>query len=49
MLSFWKNGVQVDALRLNLPTGAMQGKDKERFLTAIEPLKKRIEYWEFII
>jgi hypothetical protein len=30
--------VQVDALRLNLPTGeAMQGKDKERFLTAIEP------------
>jgi hypothetical protein len=41
MLSFWKNGVQVDALRLNLPTGeAMQGKDKERFLTAIEPLKE---------
>jgi hypothetical protein len=33
--------VQVDALRLNLPTGeAMQGKDKERFLTAIEPLKE---------
>lgn len=41
---FWKNGVQVDALRLNLPTGeAMQGKDKERFLTAIEPLKRELD------
>jgi len=41
---FWKNGVQVDALRLNLPTGeAMQGKDKTRFLTAIEPLKRELD------
>lgn len=41
---FWKNGVQVDALRLNLPTGeAMQGKDKVRFLTAIEPLKRELD------
>jgi hypothetical protein len=33
---------------LNLPTGeTMQGKDKERFLTAIEPLKRE-QYWRFI-
>ncbi|MDG2432389.1 peptidoglycan DD-metalloendopeptidase family protein [Flavobacterium sp.] len=41
---FWKNGVQVDALRLNLPTGeAMQGKDKQRFLTATAPLKRELD------
>lgn len=41
---FWKNGVQVDALRLNLPTGeAMQGKNKIRFLAAIEPLKRELD------
>jgi murein DD-endopeptidase MepM/ murein hydrolase activator NlpD len=44
---FWKNGVQVDA-QVKLPTGeTMQGKDKERFLTAIEPLKRE-QYWRFI-
>ena len=41
---FWKNGVQVDALRLNLPMGeAMQGKDKQRFLTATAPLKRELD------
>lgn len=41
---FWKNGIQVDALRLNLPTGeAMQGKDKQRFLTATAPLKRELD------
>jgi murein DD-endopeptidase MepM/ murein hydrolase activator NlpD len=41
---FWKNGVQVDALRLNLPTGeAMQGNDKQRFLAATAPLKRELD------
>ncbi|MBX9888148.1 MAG: peptidoglycan DD-metalloendopeptidase family protein [Flavobacteriaceae bacterium] len=41
---FWKNGVQVDALRLNLPTGeAMQGQNKVRFLAAIKPLKRELD------
>lgn len=41
---FWKNGVQVDALKLNLPTGeAMQGQNKVKFLAAIEPLKRELD------
>lgn len=41
---FWKNGVQVDALRLNLPNGEpMSGKNKERFLKKIEPLKFELD------
>jgi murein DD-endopeptidase MepM/ murein hydrolase activator NlpD len=41
---FWKNGVQVDALRLNLPNGEpMTGKNKERFLKKIEPLKFELD------
>lgn len=41
---FWKNGVQVDALRLNLPSGEpMMGKNKERFLKQIEPLKIELD------
>lgn len=41
---FWKNGVQVDALRLNLPSGEpMVGKNKERFLKKIEPLKFELD------
>lgn len=37
---FWKNGVQVDALRLNLPTGEpMTGDDKIKFSAQIKPLK----------
>jgi murein DD-endopeptidase MepM/ murein hydrolase activator NlpD len=41
---FWKNGVQVDALRLKLPNGEpMNGKNKERFLKKIEPLKFELD------
>ncbi|MDQ5930652.1 MAG: hypothetical protein QG594_2440 [Bacteroidota bacterium] len=37
---FWKNGVQVDALGLNLPTGeAMTGSDKIKFLEQTKPLR----------
>ncbi len=41
---FWKNGVQVDALRLKLPTGeSMTGSSKQRFLQQIEPLKRELD------
>jgi murein DD-endopeptidase MepM/ murein hydrolase activator NlpD len=41
---FWKNGVQVDALRLKLPTGeSMTGSSKQRFLQQIEPLKRQLD------
>ena len=41
---FWKNGVQVDALRLNLPTGeSLIGGDKQRFLKQMEPLKRALD------
>lgn len=41
---FWKNGVQVDALRLKLPTGTpMEGRNKARFMQAIEPLKQELD------
>jgi murein DD-endopeptidase MepM/ murein hydrolase activator NlpD len=41
---FWKNGVQVDALRLNLPTGeSLTGNDKTRFAKQIEPLKRELD------
>jgi murein DD-endopeptidase MepM/ murein hydrolase activator NlpD len=41
---FWKNGVQVDALRLNLPTGeSLTGNDKNRFAKQIEPLKRELD------
>jgi murein DD-endopeptidase MepM/ murein hydrolase activator NlpD len=41
---FWKNGVQVDALRLKLPNGEpMNGKNKERYLKYIEPLKFELD------
>jgi murein DD-endopeptidase MepM/ murein hydrolase activator NlpD len=41
---FWKNGVQVDALRLKLPTGeSMVGASKTRFLKQIEPLKRELD------
>jgi murein DD-endopeptidase MepM/ murein hydrolase activator NlpD len=41
---FWKNGVQVDALRLKLPSGdPMNAKNKERFLKKIEPLKFELD------
>jgi murein DD-endopeptidase MepM/ murein hydrolase activator NlpD len=41
---FWKNGVQVDALRLKLPNGEpMNPKNKERFLKQIESLKFELD------
>jgi len=41
---FWKNGVQVDALRLKLPNGEpMNPKNKARFLKKIEPLKFELD------
>ncbi len=41
---FWKNGVQVDALKLKLPNGEpMNGSSKKRFLTHIEPLKRELD------
>lgn len=41
---FWKNGVQVDALRLKLPTGEpMTGSSKNRFLEKITPLKFELD------
>ncbi|MBG6186625.1 M23 family metallopeptidase [Flavobacterium sp. CAN_S2] len=41
---FWKNGKQVDALRLKLPTGEpMTGNNKNRFLVQITPLKFELD------
>lgn len=41
---FWKNGVQVDALRLKLPTGEpMSGARKNRFFAQIAPLKRELD------
>ncbi|MDD2674237.1 MAG: peptidoglycan DD-metalloendopeptidase family protein [Flavobacterium sp.] len=41
---FWKNGKQVDALRLKLPTGEpMTGSNKSRFLAQISPLKFELD------
>lgn len=41
---FWKNGVQVDALRQKLPNSLpMKDKYKPRYLTEITPLKKELD------
>ncbi|MEC5164532.1 murein DD-endopeptidase MepM/ murein hydrolase activator NlpD [Flavobacterium sp. PL11] len=41
---FWQNGVQVDALRLKLPTGEpMTGSNRARFMEKIEPLKFELD------
>ena len=41
---FWKNGVQVDALRLKLPTGTpMESRNKTRLLKTIEPRKRELD------
>ena len=41
---FWKNGVQVDPLRLKLPTSEpMTKKKKKKYLAHIAPLKKELE------
>jgi murein DD-endopeptidase MepM/ murein hydrolase activator NlpD len=41
---FWKNGVQVDALRQKLPNSEpMKAKYKDRFMTEMAPLKKALD------
>ncbi|MFV8363155.1 peptidoglycan DD-metalloendopeptidase family protein [Flavobacterium sp. ZT3P35] len=41
---FWKNGVQVDALRLKLPTREpMTGSNKRNFMNKISPLKFELD------
>ena len=41
---FWKNGVQVDALRLKLPNSQpMDSKNLPRFMAQIEPLKRDLD------
>lgn len=41
---FWKNGVQVDALRLKLPNSQpMDRKNLPRFLLQIKPLKRELD------
>ncbi|MEO8515302.1 MAG: peptidoglycan DD-metalloendopeptidase family protein [Flavobacterium sp.] len=41
---FWKNGVQVDALKLKLPNSApMDSKNKPRFMKYMEPLKRELD------
>ncbi|MFV8335716.1 peptidoglycan DD-metalloendopeptidase family protein [Flavobacterium sp. RSP29] len=41
---FWKNGRQVDALRLKLPSGEpMSGRNKERYIKTITPLKFQLD------
>lgn len=41
---FWKNGVQVDALKLQLPNSEpMDKKNLPRFLAAMKPLKKELD------
>jgi murein DD-endopeptidase MepM/ murein hydrolase activator NlpD len=41
---FWKNGVQVDPLRLNLPSSeSMDKRNLSRYMQYIEPLKKTLD------
>ena len=41
---FWKNGVQVDPLRLNLPNSEpMDKNNKVKYLAKIQPLKKELD------
>lgn len=41
---FWKNGVQVDALRLKLPTSTpMDSKYKQKFIQYMTPLKRELD------
>ena len=41
---FWKNGVQVDALRLKLPTSEPMDKSNlPRFMTFMKPLKRELD------
>ena len=41
---FWRNGVQVDALRLNLPTSTpMDSKYRQKYLEYMNPLKRELD------
>ena len=41
---FWKNGVQVDALKLKLPNSTpMDSRNKPRFMTEMTPLKRVLD------
>ena len=41
---FWKNGVQVDALKLKLPNSQpMDSKNLPRFMTQMKPLKRELD------
>lgn len=41
---FWKNGIQVDALKLKLPNSTpMDSKNKPRFLSKMAPLKRELD------
>lgn len=41
---FWKNGVQVDALKLKLPNSTpMDSKNKPRFMAQMAPLKRELD------
>jgi murein DD-endopeptidase MepM/ murein hydrolase activator NlpD len=41
---FWKNGVQVDALKLKLPTSTpMDSKYKQKFMQYMTPLKRELD------
>lgn len=41
---FWKNGVQVDALRLKLPNSQpMESKNLPRFMAQMKPLKRELD------
>lgn len=41
---FWKNGVQVDALKLKLPTSTpMEGRYKEKYMAYMAPLKRELD------
>ena len=41
---FWRNGVQVDALRLNLPTSTpMDSKYRQKYIEYMNPLKRELD------
>ena len=41
---FWRNGVQVDALRLNLPTStSMDSKYRQKYFEYMNPLKRELD------
>jgi len=41
---FWKNGVQVDALRLNLPTSSpIDSKYRQKYMAYMNPLKRELD------